>query len=262
VWYVFGVISSEDHSNTQSRTVMSAEPDSLQNASKEQLEIEKLHLEIAEIRRWWRRPAYVQSVFSILIAFVAATGTLVAGYVNGWFDVQRGRLEIQRAQVQTDVTNLQSGRTSLGRQIAFLTAERDRLQEINKQIETRLRTINNRANQLSSEKNTCLASVKTLMNEARDNTQRAEKQVKDGQTAYQNNLAGYFATCASFGIPCGTPSSPYGGSGGGVNPYAGSGGEVNPYAGSGGGLSPHGGSGGVANPSAGEANPQLNRSKQ
>ncbi len=37
-------------------------------SAKEALEREKPRLEIEEFSRWWRRPAYIQSVFSILIA--------------------------------------------------------------------------------------------------------------------------------------------------------------------------------------------------
>jgi hypothetical protein len=52
----------------------------------EELQREKLQLEISELRHWWRRPTYIQGILSVTVAVIASTGTLVVGYVNGWFD--------------------------------------------------------------------------------------------------------------------------------------------------------------------------------
>jgi hypothetical protein len=56
----------------------------------------------------------------------------VTGWWNGWFDVQRGRLELQRAEIRSDIQQLQGGRSELGKQISTLTAER---QELSKRIQ-------------------------------------------------------------------------------------------------------------------------------
>src|ERR1039457_2165610 len=72
----------------------------------EELQREKLQLEISELLRWWRSPTYIQGILSVTVAVIASTGTLIVGYVNGWFDVQRGRLEMQRSAVQRDIDQL------------------------------------------------------------------------------------------------------------------------------------------------------------
>ena len=159
--------------------------------TKEHLEIRKLQLEIAEMQRWWRRPAYAQ----LLTAIVAASGTLILGYFNGWFDVQRGRLEIQRAQVQGELATLQAGRSDLGKQVKILAAERDRLLRTNTDIEQRLQALNSQAKQsakgiakLSGEKNACSAAVNDLVAKARANTEHAEKETKSNQKVFQTDL--------------------------------------------------------------------------
>jgi hypothetical protein len=96
-------------------------------AEKLQLEREKLSLEIQELRKWWRRPAYIQAIFSIVIALVASVATVSLGYVNGWFDAQRGRLEIQRAKLVADVEKFEAEKASLLSQVSRLKGERDTL---------------------------------------------------------------------------------------------------------------------------------------
>src|ERR1017187_8059103 len=93
----------------------------------EELQREKLQLEISELRHWWRRPTYIQGILSVTVAVIASTGTLVVGYVNGWFDVQRGRLEMQRSAVQRDIDQLTEKTDSLHRQIAGLEGEKHTL---------------------------------------------------------------------------------------------------------------------------------------
>jgi hypothetical protein len=45
----------------------------------EELQREKLQLEISELRHWWRRPTYIQGILSVTVAVIASTGTLVVG---------------------------------------------------------------------------------------------------------------------------------------------------------------------------------------
>jgi hypothetical protein len=98
------------------------------------LETQKLQLEIIELQQWWRRPTYIQSVLAVVIALIAAGGALITAYVNGWFDAknavlqaQTARLETQKLLVESEIQNLNAGKTALNVQISGLTNERDRL---------------------------------------------------------------------------------------------------------------------------------------
>src|SRR5450755_2978809 len=102
---------------------------------KAQLDIEKLKLEISELRHWYKRPAFIQSVLAFLITAIVA----LTGWVNGWFDVQRARLEVQRSEIRIDIEKLQAGKTDLNGQIVALTAERNglstRVQTLSKDLD-------------------------------------------------------------------------------------------------------------------------------
>jgi len=98
-------------------------------STREDLELKKLQLEVQELRNWWQRPAYVQALLSVIVSIIVASATVLMGYVNGFFDVQRGRLEIQRAEIRQDIQTLEAGRSKLQKQISDLTTERDHLKD-------------------------------------------------------------------------------------------------------------------------------------
>jgi hypothetical protein len=84
---------------------------------KAQLEIEKLTLEIGELRRWWK--PYLPLVVSVIVG----ASTLFLAYKNGWFDVQLGRLEIRRAEISKENDQLEEKKTGLTAQVAALTEQ-------------------------------------------------------------------------------------------------------------------------------------------
>lgn len=87
--------------------------------SKEEFEIRKLELEIVNLRRWWIQPGFIQAVFGTLIG----CGTLLTGYLNGWFDVQRARLEVETARLLDKRSELQIQLSKAANTGARLTQE-------------------------------------------------------------------------------------------------------------------------------------------
>ncbi len=82
------------------------------------LEIEKLRLEIAQLKRpWWRRLLLEPST---AIAIIAASGTIATGYITGFFDVQTQRAENARDKASLDLEKLNAGKTALHAEIAGL----------------------------------------------------------------------------------------------------------------------------------------------
>jgi hypothetical protein len=102
--------------------------------SKEDLEREKLQLEIAELkRRWWRRASTLASFLPSLT--VAVLGTLLGvgvGWWTGFFDIQRMDLSAQRHNLEAQTRDLKAEekgligkRAELLGQVSQLETERD-----------------------------------------------------------------------------------------------------------------------------------------
>jgi hypothetical protein len=90
-----------------------------------QTERRKAELEISELTRWYRRPAFLQPVAAIVIG----TLTAMIGTANGWFSTKLDRLKLEQETIQRQIGDLTAGRTSLSKQIASLTIQRNQLQE-------------------------------------------------------------------------------------------------------------------------------------
>src|SRR5438067_5414016 len=77
------------------------------------LQRKKLALEIAELERpWWKRPGYILAALPTLLATVA----LSVGVFNGFFSAQLTKLENQRHDLQAEVKEFETKRTSLSSQ--------------------------------------------------------------------------------------------------------------------------------------------------
>jgi len=94
---------------------------------KEEFEIEKLKLEITELRKpWWSRTNFIS-------ALVAASASLVLAYFTGWFDVNLTRLKNERFQLEQDINKFNAEKTELQNANNELTAQ-------NREISSRLTT--------------------------------------------------------------------------------------------------------------------------
>lgn len=86
--------------------------------SKDELERQKLALEIRELqRRWWQRPAY-------LLPIVLGSLTVLAGILSGFFNLERW-------QLQRDINALRAEKSALiEKENAFLEASKAVLKQI------------------------------------------------------------------------------------------------------------------------------------
>jgi hypothetical protein len=93
--------------------------------SKDELERQKLALEIQELqRRWWQRPVYL----SILLPILLASLTVLAGILSGYFNRER-------TQLTQDIEALKAEKSQLIEKTRDLAIEKaatlKRLQEMN-----------------------------------------------------------------------------------------------------------------------------------
>lgn len=109
------------------------------DATKRELEQEKLRLEVAALKRRWR-PEYVSPIVALLIG----TGTLLTAYLNGVFDVNSKLLEIRRHDLAGDVEKFQTQKERLQQEddqlresSKRLTVENQRLGTANKDLVVR-----------------------------------------------------------------------------------------------------------------------------
>jgi hypothetical protein len=108
---------------------------------RQELELEKLRLEIVRLQRsWWREPSYISAVFPTLIALLS----LVAVWRTGLLDAKAVSLDTRRTLLQADVKEFESRRD----QLSLLNS---RLELRSKELEERNATLAGRANTLVAE---------------------------------------------------------------------------------------------------------------
>jgi uncharacterized protein HemX len=112
----------------------------------EELAIEKLELELTELRRkWWQRTSYLQVLLPLTVAVITASGALLISWSNGYFDLQKVRLQQERtrlvqenAEITSENAELQAYMKQTQDRLAVAESEQkkanDKLVEINKQI--------------------------------------------------------------------------------------------------------------------------------
>lgn len=106
------------------------EPNSTEEQSigADDLEREKLLLEIAELKKtWWKKPAYISALFPTLLTLVA----LVYGFANGYFQASFVKIENQKHDLQKEIDEFTHTRVDLQR-------EHDRLVERNAKLAVQL----------------------------------------------------------------------------------------------------------------------------
>jgi hypothetical protein len=102
------------------------EPEVDKNAvpQKEDLEREKLLLEIQQLKDpWWKKPAYMLAALPTLLAALS----LIYGFANGYFQATAVKLENQKHDLQIEKDRLQT-------EVKEFTAKRDELNRQNKEL--------------------------------------------------------------------------------------------------------------------------------
>lgn len=107
-------------------------PSESRGLSKEELESEKLQLEIKQLREhWWQKPSYVLAALPTLLAIIS----LIYGLSNGYFqalamklEIDRGNLQSQKSNLEQDIKNFTSQKEELRQTIANLENERSERQ--------------------------------------------------------------------------------------------------------------------------------------
>lgn len=91
---------------------------------KEQLELEKLRLEVGELKlSWWKRPVYLGLAIPIVLALL----TFLTALLTGWFDEKREQLEDQKKILTLEVHELRRERDQLRTGVENLFAESEKL---------------------------------------------------------------------------------------------------------------------------------------
>ena len=99
--------------------------------TKEDLEKEKLRLEIAELnRQWWKKPAYIAAVFPTLLALT----TLVYGFANGYFQASFIKLDNQKHTLQKEIDGFNEEKVALTKQNELLKNEQKETQAFVKKL--------------------------------------------------------------------------------------------------------------------------------
>jgi hypothetical protein len=118
-------LESEPTTLTSAQGVESQQESALR---REALELEKLGLEVTQLKQpWWRRPTYVLAGLPTLLAL----GSLVYGLANGYFQAVAVKLENQRHDLEIEVRQFNERKQDLERQIKALS---DELQQKEKEV--------------------------------------------------------------------------------------------------------------------------------
>jgi hypothetical protein len=90
--------------------------------SKDELELTKLRLEIAELERaWWKKPIYLLAALPTVLAL----GSLSIGFLTGYFQAATTKLENQRFALEQQIKEFESRRDQLHRENEQLVKDRD-----------------------------------------------------------------------------------------------------------------------------------------
>src|SRR5687767_2687642 len=87
----------------------------------EDLEKEKLQLEIAELSRaWWKKPAYIGAALPTILALM----TIVYGFVTGYFQSEFRRLQNDKAVLEREKATLVQENARLKTEISAIRDEK------------------------------------------------------------------------------------------------------------------------------------------
>jgi chromosome segregation ATPase len=145
---------------------MDTETSDTNTPAKEDLETEKLRLEIADLKkRWWKRPVYIAALFPTLLALT----TLIYGFSNGYFQAASERikaenvkLENQQHDLKKEVEAFIAQKLEIEGQLKILSG---RLEEANKIIEQAEEVKNNQQDMIhfrANEIHRCEEELKAL----------------------------------------------------------------------------------------------------
>jgi len=105
---------------------MENETPEIPTETKEDLEKEKLRLEIAELNKaWWKKPAYIAALFPTILALTA----LIYGLANGYFQASFVKLENQTHAVQVRKEQLEKDLAELEEEFRESAEERRIIEE-------------------------------------------------------------------------------------------------------------------------------------
>jgi hypothetical protein len=94
-------------------------------SSKDELELEKLRIEVEQLRnRWWSKPTYLALLVPICIAFFTFLGAVFSGYLSS-----------ERANMQAEIEQLRRERTSFAEHVSRLEEHLSRIRAADRKIE-------------------------------------------------------------------------------------------------------------------------------
>lgn len=107
-------------------------------APKDDLERQKLLLEIEQLRQsWWKKPTYVLAALPTVLAF----GTLLVGFLTGYFQATATKLENQKRDIEKQIEQFNAQKQELDRQVKELNERKEQASTETEEVEARLKEI-------------------------------------------------------------------------------------------------------------------------
>jgi len=117
---------------------------------KEELELERLHLEVAALRqRWWTKPAYIAALVPTLIAI----GSLSVAWKTGYFQAATIKLENQKHDLEGEIRAFTATRDQLVHDNQRLNVDRKQLADVNARLQQERGGLQNKLTQLAATTN-------------------------------------------------------------------------------------------------------------
>ena len=98
-----------------------------ENASREELEKEKLDLEIEQLKKsWWKNPEYIKIVPPLIVA-IATASLACATWEGDLLNIRIAKFESERQSIRDTIKSLEVERDSLGKATKYFSIQKDLL---------------------------------------------------------------------------------------------------------------------------------------
>lgn len=128
--------------------------------TKEDLELQKLLLEVIQLRQpWWKKPAYILAALPTILAICS----LLAAYSTGYFQAVATKLDNQRHDLEIEVQQFNGKKTALQHDNAVLASEKASLLRDKERLSSEKETLVRDKERLSNENTILLAEKERLL---------------------------------------------------------------------------------------------------